>query len=237
MQPLVRMIRLTVLAPATLLSLVVQAQSEKTNTPYPSMAPIDRYLIPDAGAEISLAKSAAPKSISDSAEIRLLKRQGYQTAVKGTNGFVCMVQRSWAAGIDDPEFWNPRIRSPICFNAPAARTYLPRIIAKTRLVLAGKSKTQIAEAIRAALDKGALPTPETGAMCYMMSKDGHLSDRDGHWHPHLMFFVPLTEAKAWGADVPGSPIIGAPDATERVTVFLVPVSKWSDGTAESHDRN
>jgi hypothetical protein len=123
------------------------------------MAPIDRYLILGADAEISLAKSAAPKSISDRAEVILLKRQGYQTAVKGTNGFVCMVQRSWAAGIDDPEFWNPGIRSPICFNAPAARTYLPRIIAKTRLALAGKSKAQIAEAIRAALDKGELPSP------------------------------------------------------------------------------
>ena len=83
MQPLVRMIRLTVLAPATLLSLVVQAQSEKTNTPYPSVAPIDRYLIPDAGAEISLAKSAAPKSISDSAEVILLKRQGFGTLESG----------------------------------------------------------------------------------------------------------------------------------------------------------
>jgi hypothetical protein len=231
------MTRLTVLAPAALLSLVVQAQTEKTNTPYPSMAPIDRYLIPDAGAEISLAKSAAPKSISDNAEIMLLNRHGYQTEVKGTNGFVCMVQRSWAAGIDAPEFWNPGIRSPICFNAPAARTYLPRIIAKTRLALAGKSKKQIAEDIRAALDKGELPMPETGAMCYMMSRDGHLNDHVGRWHPHLMFFVPLTEAKAWGASLPGSPIIGAPDATERVTIFLVPVSQWSDGTADSHDGN
>ena len=237
MQPLTRMTRLTVLAPAALLSLVVQAQTEKTNTPYPSMAPIDRYLIPDAGAEISLAKSAAPKSISDNAEIMLLNRHGYQTEVKGTNGFVCMVQRSWAAGIDAPEFWNPGIRSPICFNAPAARTYLPRIIAKTRLALAGKSKQQIAEDIRAALDKGELPMPETGAMCYMMSRDGHLNDHVGRWHPHLMFFVPLTEAKAWGASLPGSPIIGAPDATERVTIFLVPVSQWSDGTADSHDGN
>ena len=120
-----QLVKLTVLAPAALLSLVVQAQSEKTNTPYPSMAPIDRYLIPDASADISLAKSAAPKSISDSAEVKLLKRQGYQTAAKGTNGFVCMVQRSRAAGVDDPEFWNPGIGSPICFNAPGARTYLP----------------------------------------------------------------------------------------------------------------
>jgi hypothetical protein len=104
------MIRLTVLAPAALLSLVVQAQSEKTNTPYPSMAPIDRYLIPDAGAEISLAKSAALKSISDSAEVILLKRQGYQTTVKGTNGFVCTVQRSSGRGDRRSgvlESWNP----------------------------------------------------------------------------------------------------------------------------------
>jgi len=231
------MTRLTVLALATLLSLVLQAQSEKTNTPYPSMAPIDRYLIPNADAEITLAKSAAPKSISDGAEVLLLKRDGYQTAVKGTSGFVCMVQRSWAAGVDDPEFWNPGIRSPICFNAPAARTYLPRILAKTRLALAGKSTTQIAEALRAALDKGELPTPETGSMCYMMSKDAHLNDRAGRWHPHLMFFVPLTEAKAWGADLPGSPILAGADATERVTIFMVPVSKWSDGAADSHDGN
>jgi hypothetical protein len=234
MQPLVRMIRFTVLAPAALLSMVAQAQ---TNTPYASMAQIDRYLIPDAGAEIGYAKSAAPKSISDSAEVMILKREGYQTTIKGTNGFVCMVQRSWAAGIDDPEFWNPGIRSPICFNAAAARTYLPHIIAKTRLALAGKSKTQIAEALRTALDKGELSTPEIGAMCYMMSKDAHLSDRTGHWHPHLMFFVPLTEAKAWGADLSGSPMIGAPDATERVTIFLLPISTWSDGAADSHVGN
>jgi hypothetical protein len=155
------MIRLTALALAALLSLVMWGQSEKTNTPYPRMAPIERYLIPDAAAEIGLAKSAAPKSISDGAELLLLKRQGYQTAVKGTNGFVCLVQRSWAAGIDDPEFWNPGIRSPICFNAPAARTYLPRIIAKKRLALAGKSRTQIAATIRAALDKGELSTPKS----------------------------------------------------------------------------
>ena len=48
---------------------------------------------------------------------------GYETAVKGKNGFVCMVERSWAAGIDDPDFWNPKLRSPVCLNAPAARSY------------------------------------------------------------------------------------------------------------------
>ena len=142
------------------------------------MAPIDRYLIPDAGAEISLAKNAAPKSISDSDQVILLKRQDYQTAVKGTNGSSVWCCDPGPRGSTVRSFGNRGIWSPICFNAPAARTYLPRIIVKSRLALAAKFKTQIAEAIRATLDKGELPTLEIGAMCYMMSQDGHLSDRD-----------------------------------------------------------
>jgi hypothetical protein len=111
----------------------------------------------DRNAEIALARGAAPKSISDSAEVLVLNRQGYDTAVQGTNGFVCMVGRSWTAGIDDPDFWNLKLRAPICFNAPAARSYLPLTIAKTKLVLDGKSKAQMFDAIEAALDKKELP--------------------------------------------------------------------------------
>ena len=201
---MVRIIGLTVLVPALLLSLVVQAQPQTADTPYPHMAPLDQYLNADSSAEIALARSAAPRAISGSADVMVLDRQGYRTAVKGTNGFVCMVQRSWTAGVDDPDFWNPKLRAPICFNAPAARSYLPITIAKTKLVLAGKSKTQMFDAIQATLDKKELPALEFGSMCYMMSKEGYLSDRDGHWHPHLMFFVPLTDAKVWGAGLPGS---------------------------------
>ena len=233
---MVRIIGLTVLVPALLLSLVVQAQPQTADTPYPHMAPLDQYLNADSSAEIALARSAAPRAISGSADVMVLDRQGYRTAVKGTNGFVCMVQRSWTAGVDDPDFWNPKLRAPICFNAPAARPYLPITIAKTKLVLAGKSKTQMFDAIQATLDKKELPALEFGSMCYMMSKEGYLSDRDGHWHPHLMFFVPLTDAKVWGAGLPGSPIFAGEDTPDRLTVFLVPISKWSDGTADS-DKN
>jgi len=155
--------------PATLLlSLVARAQ-----TPYPSMAPLDKYLMADPSAEIALAKSAAPTAISDHAEVQVLKPQGYQTVVKGTNGFVCIVERSWTAGFGDPAFWNPKIRGPICFNPPAARTYLPITIARTRLALAGKSETQMHEAINSALDKKELPALEAGAMCYMLSRRGY----------------------------------------------------------------
>ena len=94
------------------------------------------------------------------------------------------------------------------------------------------------EDIKAAFDKGELPALESGAMCYMLSKQGYLSDRGGHWHPHLMFFVPLTDPAAWGAGLPGSPVVGAfTDTPERLTVFLVPVAKWSDGTPASMDEH
>jgi hypothetical protein len=75
----------------------------------------------------------------------VMRRHGYETALKGKNGFVCLVERSWTTGIDDPDFCNPRLRAPICFNPPAARTYLPLTNKKTESVLAGRSKAQMFE--------------------------------------------------------------------------------------------
>jgi hypothetical protein len=214
------------------LSSVWMAQAQDTKTPYPNMAPLDQYLMA-RNAEIELARSAAPESIAQDAEVMVLGRHAYETAVKGKNGFVCMVQRSWTAGSDDPDFWNPKIRSPICFNPPAVRSYLPLTIKKTELVLAGRSKAKMFEDLDAAFHQKKLPGMEPGAMCYMMSKQGYLNDRDGHWHPHLMFFAPLTDAAAWGANLPGSPLIGSKVPEDRLTIFLIPVAKWSDGTPAS----
>jgi hypothetical protein len=209
--------------------------AEDAKTLYPNMAPLEQYLIADRDAEIALARSAAPESISRDAKVLVLGRHGYETAVKGTNGFVCIVERSWTAGIDDPDFWNPKLRGPLCLNPQAARSYLPLTIRKTELVLAGQSKAQMVDGIKAGFDKKELPTLEPGAMCYMLSKQGYLSDRGGHWHPHLMFFVPQTIAPTWGVNLPGSPILGSEDAPDRLTVVMIPVAKWSDGTADPTD--
>ena len=199
---------------------------------YPSMAPLEQYLMEDRSSEIALARSAAPESISRDAEVMVLGRHGYETAIKGTNGFVCIVERSWTAPIDDPGFWNPKGRAPICLNLAAARTYLPRTIMKTELILAGRTKAQMIEAVAAAVVKKELPPMELGAMCYMLSKQGYLGDPVGHWHPHLMFFLSQTDPAAWGAGVQGSPILAFDDKWEGLTVFLVPVRQWSDGTAD-----
>jgi hypothetical protein len=212
-----------------------RADAQSAQAPYPSMAAVDQYLIANRDSEIALARSAAPASISRDAEVLVLGRRGYERAVRGTNGFVCVVQRSWTAGIDDPDFWNPKLRAPICFNAAAARSYLPLTIKKTAWVLAGRSKTQMFDSVKVALDQKALPTPEAGAMCYMMSAQQYLNDRAKHWHPHLMFFVPPTDTLAWGANLGGSPVLASPDAQDRLTVFLIPVGKWSDGTRAPTD--
>jgi len=207
-----------------------QAHAQTNKSLYAAIAPLDQYLIPDKDSEIALARSAAPKSVSDGAEVMVLGPQGYTTAVEGKNGFLCLVERSWGAATDVPEFWNPKVRSPICFNPPAARTFVPIYLMKTKLVLAGKSKTEIVQATASALDKQELRPLEPGAMCYMLSKHQYLNDGGKSWHPHLMFLVPGDAEKTWGANLAGSPVIAANDPEERATIFMVWVAKWSDGT-------
>ena len=221
---------LAFLVQAVLPGATCQARTQAEKASYPGMAPLDQYLMPDGNSEVVLARSAAPSPVSDGAEVMVLGPKGYTTAVKGTNGFLCLVERSWGAATVDSEYWNPKVRAPICFNPPAARTFVPIFLMKTKLVVAGKSKTEIVEATASALDKKELPALEPGAMCYMTSKQQYLSDHDMSWYPHLMFFVPGDAAKSWGANLPGSPVMAADDPEERVTIFLVWVGKWSDGT-------
>ncbi len=224
-----------VLALSSVSSRQMWAQDAKTE--YPSMAPLDQYLMADRNAEIALARSAAPTSISSDATVLVLEKSGYQTAVEGKNGFTCLVERSWMSPFDRPEFWNPKMRGPICYNPAAVRTILPYTVNRTRLVLIGLSKAQIHESITAAIAKKELPMPEAGAMSYMMSKEGNLGDSVGHWHPHLMFHVPKTEDASWGADLAGSPVLfddDHRDVPEPETIFMVAVFYWSDGTAAPH---
>jgi hypothetical protein len=199
-------------------------------TPYERMAPLAQYLMPPA-AEIALARSAAPAAISDKATVLTLDAKGYQTAVRGTNGFTCLVERSWMAPFQNPDFWNPKIRAPICYNPAASRSILAWTLRRTKLALAADSKERILEEVRAAVARNEFPSPEPGAMSFMMSKDMYLGDDVGHWHSHLMFHVPKVAGASWGANLPGSPVIlDDREVPEPQTIFMVPVSRWSDGT-------
>jgi hypothetical protein len=206
-----------------------QAWAQDVATSYPKMAPIEQYLMTDRDAEIALARSAAPESISRDAEVLVLGRHGFESAVKGKNGFVCIVGRSWTSAAD-ADFWDPKVRVPICVNAAAAHSYLLRVTRITELILAGRTQAQMTAAIAAAIDKKELPPMELGAMCYMMSKEGYGGATLPHWPSHLMFFYSDTDPAIWGANLLGSPVLGVTDTVEHLTSFVVLVQRWSDGT-------
>ena len=215
---------------ALLLGAVGPANAQTAKAAYPRPAGLDAFQMASPAAEIALARSAAPASISGEAEILVLGAKGFETAVKGKNGFVCMVQRGWAAGLNDPDFWNPKIRGPLCFNPAAARSVLPPHLELTRWVIAGTPTPEMIARSKAAWAKGA-GTPATGAMSYMLAKDGYLGGPGGHWHPHVMFYFLRTDAAALGANLKGSPVMGGPDDLDPVTTFFVLTPNWSDGTS------
>jgi hypothetical protein len=196
-----------------------------------TMAPIGPYLIANRDQEIELARSAAPASVAAHASVMVLDRHGYVTAVKGTNGFVCLVVRSWDNEFDSKSgvFWNPKFHAPFCLNASGAQFELSIYLLRTQWVIAGASQKEMAEREKAAWAAGKLQEPKAGAMCYMMSRQGDLGG--GPWHSHVMFYVPHAQASSWGANMKGVPIMGA--ASDHTTIFFVLVPFWSDGTPES----
>ncbi|HEX7807880.1 MAG TPA: hypothetical protein VF608_04130, partial [Thermoanaerobaculia bacterium] len=114
------------------------------------------------------------------------------------------------------------------------------------LLLAGHTKQEVIAAIKAGIDKRELSPLEPGAISYMMSKSAYLTDHGGHNAPHLMFFQSDQNDAAWGANLTHSPVLSvnywylSADAYPQlkafppVSVFVVGVEKWSDGSAIGH---
>lgn len=200
-----------------------------------TMAPLSRYMM-SPQAEVALAQSAAPAAISKKATIMVLGTHGYAVAVKGQNGFTCIVERGWMVPFGRTDFWSVRMQAPTCYNAAASRTVLLYTFKRTEMALAGASKAQIQERILAAIDTKALPTPEPGSMAYMMSKSQYLNDDAKAWYPHVMIFTSMEDSAnagaSWGADRLRSPVVF--DAQDKMpepwTCFFIPVAHWSDGS-------
>ena len=226
---------------AIMLALVVSvarpAPGWAANAAYERMAPLSQYLMADRQAEIELARSAAPPAISNHATFLVLSHHGYETAETGTNGFTCLVERSWMSPFDSPQFWNWNMRGPICYNPAATRTVLLYTIQRTQMALSGLSKSQMLDRTKAAVADKQLPVPEPGSMSYMMSKHGDLGDGVGPWLSHLMFYAPKADGAkggaSWGANLPASPVVLNTSrliVPEPETIFMIPVAHWSDGT-------
>lgn len=206
-----------------------QLRAQDKMEPYPSMAPIGRYMM-ERNAEIALARSAAPESISRDAEVLVLGQKGYETAIKGTSGFICIVARSWMSPFTSQEFWNPKIRGPECYNPPAAESFLPYAVKETVLALSGLSKSQIRDGIKDAVDKKELGAPAAGSLIYMMSKDAYFTDNNNPIFCHLMFDLPSMKGAEWGANQEGTPVFFQQLDPAPVTEFYVVMGKCSDGS-------
>jgi len=234
----------------SLLSMTASARAQDRardeDRPYPKMLPLEQYLM-DRNAAIALARSAAPESISKDASVLVLTPKGWETAVKGTNGFVCMAGPSWTGSIDFYDVWSPKQRGAICLNPAAVRSILPIYNKLTQMTLAGvvDVKGRIA-GIQEAYAKKEIPPLEPGAMSYMMSKDAYLSHL-GKTHNlcHVMFFLPIKDPAELNANDPNSPISSTsmwfpdPDKPDSplnkelppLRVVPIAVPYWSDGTA------
>jgi len=225
-------------APALVLAILLYpAVAQPKTAQYKAMAPLERYLMSRL-AEVGLARSAAPTAISNHATILILTPHGYETAEKGTNGFTCLVERSWMKSFDDDQFWNAKALPPVCYNPAASRTVLRYTLFRTQLALAGASETKILDRLKSAIAANQLPPVAPGSMAYMMSKSQYIDDNVKAWYPHIMFYAPKADGvdagKSWGADRPGSPVVF--DGNHHINpepwaCFFVPVARWSDGTS------
>jgi hypothetical protein len=234
-----RIIALCAIALACVATATYPALAQAASATYPNMAPVAQYLMANRKSEIDLARTAAPKSISSRATVWVLDAHGYETAVRGTNGFTCEVERSWTKAFDDDNFWNPKVLTPICFNGPATRTVLPYTIFETKLALAGATEATIRDRLTAAIAAKQLPYPENGSVGYMMSKVSYIDDHVKAWHSHIMIYTPkalgANSGEAWGANRDGSPVVY--DSNHLIwpqpwALFFVPVWRWSDGTSD-----
>ena len=198
------------------------------SSPRREYAPLREYLMP-RDAEVALATSAAPTSITRHATVRILTESGYQVAREGDNGFVCLVLRGWAA----PTFslaenrelvYYAPLRAPICYDPVASRTVLPYQVLRARLGMAGKNPDQIADGVQAAYAKGELPRIDGVASGYMFPADQDLGPGAGAWRPHVMVFTPYyVNSMLGGNEFGGTLPFVSDDAGTPFAVTVIPV--------------
>jgi hypothetical protein len=196
----------------------------------PKYPPLSEYMMP-RDAEMSLAKSAAPASISNRATIKVLATSGFQVAHQGDNGFVCMVMRGWSAPTYSPALlrelvYDIKALAPICFDPGAARMVMPYYELRSKLGMEGKPPDQIAAGVSTAYAKGDLPKREGVSFAYMWSVEQDLGGGAGHWHPHMMVFSPYYKNSMLGGHEFGSPLpFVSDDAGTPFAVVLIPVDE------------
>jgi hypothetical protein len=203
---------------------------------------VSKFLDADRAAEVALARTAAPRHVSDSATVLFLTPAGYEQVTKGTNGFTCVVIREFAMPYTDPVKWNPRVRAPHCFNAAATTSVLHQMVEVSKWVVTGVSHDEVLNRTERNFRNRSFAMPGPGAMAYMLSPKQYLADDHPHWMPHMMFYYERASqpASKFGGAGMDAPVIDASQGEPAypITTILIPVRQWSDGTpdaAHTHD--
>ena len=162
--------------------------------------------------------------------------KGYEKIREGTNGFSCLIERSFAGTIQTSS-------APACFDAEGSRTLVHTFLRREELRAEGKSEAEIKDDIAKGYKEGRFKAPGPGFL-YMMSNENYVYDSNskesGFVPPHLMFYAPYMTAKDLGYEsisptmVPYLTLPGNPEALIVVGVRRPPPQENSSDDSHKH---
>jgi|ERR1700683_203922 hypothetical protein len=172
--------------------------------------------------QIALALSAAPAEVSGNATVYILGPQGYEKVRQGTNGFSCIVGRSFAKPTETTI-------APMCYDAEGSRTLLLVSLRTEELRAAGKSEAEIKADIANGYKDGRFKAPAKPGFLYMMSSKNRLGPdpKTGEtvgFPPHVMFYAPYMTAKDLGysqQELDANPYMGLANPGEPDALIVV----------------
>jgi hypothetical protein len=184
--------------------------------------------------QIEMALRAAPIEVSSKAAVYVLGAKGYEKARDGTNGFTCLIERSFSGTTQTSS-------APACFDAEGSRSIMVAYLRREELRAKGKSEAEIKDDIAKGYQDGRFKVPGPGFL-YMMSNENYVynseSKKSGFVPPHLMFYAPYKTAKDVGYESV-SPIMvpyltGSGVGAESLLVVAADKPSQDGSTGDSH---
>jgi hypothetical protein len=102
--------------------------------------------------QIQLALSAAPTEVSSKASVYILGPKGYEKVREGTNGFSCLIERSFRGTTQTSS-------APACFDAEGSRTIMLAYLRREELRAEGKSEEEVKDDIAKGYKDGRFKVP------------------------------------------------------------------------------
>ena len=184
--------------------------------------------------QIGLALSAAPTEVSSKATVYVLGLKGYEKAREGTNGFSCLIERSFKGTTQTSS-------APACFDAVGSGSIMVAYLRREELRAEGKSEEEVKEDIAQGYKDGRFKVPGPGFL-YMMSNENfvynNVSGKSGFVAPHLMFYAPNKTANDVGYDSVSPTMVpyltGSGIGPESLLVVAAEKPSQGDSAGESH---